>query len=410
MYKYSLSIVGLIMFLACAGCTDLTQYRTKHDVPCDVETPDSCKDATIEDHKVDNYSLAFVEFDDQGSLWDREQLDMVINRIDQEGEKPNGLLLVVFIHGWKNNAEFENGNVKDFRESLSELARLEKEAESSKYQARNIMGLYVGWRGLSVYAPGIKEFTFWDRKNAAERVGHGAVTEFLIKIENAARRAKVNNGYTDLVIIGHSFGGSIIYSALSQIMMERMTIPDNQNRGFGDLVVMLNPAIEAARFTPLQQLAATQKYSEGSYPILVILTSEADWATKKTFKMGRICSTLFDAYRKDVPQRKENVTAVGHYQQYITHELIPLDEENENKEKSVWDENFSWEKDTFREGYVVNIGKTQLIHKKGDAMHKSTPGNPIMVISVDRKVMSDHNDIFNERLRSFLADLILTKP
>jgi len=381
-------------------CTDLIQYRTN-------DSSKSKTDAIIEDNN--DYSLAFVEFDDQGSLWDRQQLNKVINRINLEGKKSEGLLLVVFIHGWKHNAKADDGNVDDFRKSLSRLANTghSKNDAYKRVETRNIMGLYVGWRGLSLYPPVIKEITFWDRKNTAERVGHGAVTEFLIQVENAAKQAKKINKNTDLVVVGHSFGGLILYSALSQIMMERMV--ESSDHAFGDLVVMVNPAIEAARFTPLQQLASAQTYHEGHYPTIVVLTSKGDWATKIAFRIGRWFSTRFEKYR-DSFQGKANRTAIGHFQPYTTHELIPFDEENRKDGISIWqDKEFPWDEITSREGYVINFDNVKLIHKN-DAMHKSAPQNPIMVISVHKKVIRDHNDIFNEKLSSFLADLIVSKP
>ena len=48
----------------------------------------------------------------------------------------------------------------------------------------------------------------------------------------------------------------------------------------------------------------------------------------------------------------------------------------------------------------------QLIHKP---YQKSAPQNPIMVVSVDEGVMRDHHDIFNDKLCSFLSELIISK-
>jgi hypothetical protein len=404
-------IFGLIVVLISTGCTSLKQFRTSY-IPCVCSNADysNCKDATIEEHKSDNFSLSFVEFDDQGSLWDRRQLDTVINNISSEGKKPNGLLMVAFIHGWKNNARYDNGNVASFRESLRQLARLEAEAAKNAkppVPARKVLGLYVGWRGLSVDDYVVNQLTFWDRKNTAERVGHGAVTEFLVQLEDASTKAKEYNKNTDFVIVGHSFGGLILYSALSQILTERMSNPVNTYQGFADLIVMLNPAIEAARFTPLQQLAAAKGYDEGHFPSLAIITSQGDWATKKTFKIGRWFSTFLETYRDDV-QQEENITAVGHFQPYITHELIPR-AKAKYQGIDVWDEKFSWEETASQDGYAINFKDAQLVHKD-DAQHRSAPQNPIMVISVDKQIISDHNDIFNETLLSFLADLIVSKP
>ena len=51
------------------------------------------------------YSVAVVEFDDQGVPWDLRQLDAAlaeIRRLNRESE--HGIVLYQFIHGWKSNA------------------------------------------------------------------------------------------------------------------------------------------------------------------------------------------------------------------------------------------------------------------------------------------------------------------
>jgi hypothetical protein len=58
---------------------------------------------TIEVEKKDNYYLAVIEFDDQGWFQDRCQRDVLEQFLDQKANQD--LLIVVFIHGWKHNAQ-----------------------------------------------------------------------------------------------------------------------------------------------------------------------------------------------------------------------------------------------------------------------------------------------------------------
>ena len=133
-------------------------------------------------------------------------------------------------------------------------------------EPRRVAGIYVGWRGESIDLPPFNYLTFWDRKNTAQDVGYLGISELLVKLEEIAN---VNNVMhpdlkNRLVIIGHSFGGAVVFSATSQILASRFV--DSQEGkaftgdagGFGDLVVLLNPAFEALRYAPFYDMAQTR--------------------------------------------------------------------------------------------------------------------------------------------------------
>jgi hypothetical protein len=63
-------------------------------------------------------------------------------------------------------------------------------AEQEGSAGRPVYGVYVGWRGLSVRAPVVKELTFWSRKETAHRVGSGDVVEFLATLEALHRQER----------------------------------------------------------------------------------------------------------------------------------------------------------------------------------------------------------------------------
>jgi hypothetical protein len=108
---------------------------------------------------------------------------------------------------------------------------------------------------LSVFIiPVINGLTFWDRKNTAEDVGYLGVTELLLKLEEISniRNSVKPPIKSRLIIIGHSFGGAVVYSATSQILMGRFMNSrpgkgfTDSAQGFGDLVVLLDLAISKA--------------------------------------------------------------------------------------------------------------------------------------------------------------------
>jgi hypothetical protein len=82
-------------------------------------------------------------------------------------------------------------------------------------------------------------------------VGHLGVTELLLKLEEIAN---VKNSLSPpiksrLVVVGHSFGGAVVYSATTQILASRFIDSRagkgyvDTAKGFGDLVVLLNSTL-----------------------------------------------------------------------------------------------------------------------------------------------------------------------
>src|ERR1700730_11260764 len=107
------------ILLLCAASPVLTScvpnqaYRTTSG-PCD--TPD-CQTGSIERHTIKadppiEYLLGVVEFDDQGSKYVPAQMDTLFAQLQVQSATED-LCLVVFVHGWENNASYNNGNVRE---------------------------------------------------------------------------------------------------------------------------------------------------------------------------------------------------------------------------------------------------------------------------------------------------------
>src|SRR5437899_1920731 len=105
------------------GCTPLKQYRTNYPPYPSGQAELAAQTNTIETGS--NYILGIIEFDDHGWLWSSNQMKAVIDRVSEE-DTNNGLLIVVFAHGWKHNASWDDANVQAFRGVLGELAALEQ--------------------------------------------------------------------------------------------------------------------------------------------------------------------------------------------------------------------------------------------------------------------------------------------
>lgn len=414
------------------GCATNDTYRQMTDTACPFIKKGDCVRNSIQLHNTsdnieDNeYTLGFVEINDQGQFRDnRQQLNALIKALEStSNDEP--LIISVFVHGWHHNAKEGDPNIESFKKSLDTLKKnYKKLAELDKnIKKRKVFGVYVGWRGDSINADYLKELTFWDRKNTAENVGYVSLSELLLRLEqikndrNIAEKDGV--GRNRLAIIGHSFGGAAVFQSTAQIMASRFmlskqkvdanTKSDNKTiKGIGDLVVLINPAFEAIKYAPLFDLAQAQcKYEQLQKPKLVILTSENDNATKKLFPIGRFFSTLLEKHgevkRNDCglpitfSESDADKTAVGHFEPLITHELKLATKTSTSINifrKVACDE---WPSQ--KNGEPINFGLTDLI-----SLGKSVERNPYLNIKVDSTISNDHNDIFGEALLDFIQKI-----
>jgi hypothetical protein len=421
------------------GCVSERQYRTETRPAEYNANSTNVSRAMIE--VASNYTVGYVEFDDQGWLYGdkdkskRQQIDTVLDCFRDAG-KSNGLLMVVFVHGWKHNAAGNDSYVQMFHKILGEIANTDHALSTNQLDRprKKVVGLYVGWRGLSADIEPFEEMSFWDRKNTAEVVGHGAAIELLSRLEDL--RNEINLKFEDdvahhkrtstkLLILGHSFGGDIVFSAVSPVLMERM-VENHDGAGvaqspktLGDLVVLINPAFEAARFEPLQQLAATKNLPGNTNCNLAVFTSTADWATGLAFPIGRRISTLFETY-VDKQQAKANVIAVGHYAPYISYNLKPRGKNPEPQTTAARAD------DTSPQGSAMNILslKEQVLRvsrmtnaSAGDATYNFprcqlaatnhwVHNDPIFNVAVDPAIIPDHDTIDRDIFIHFLVQFL----
>jgi hypothetical protein len=423
--NYSLFILTLLSVLVFSGCAQNSPFRTDYQ-SCEYTQSSDCADRAVQHHAPPGeYYLSFIEFDDQGQLWNREQLHTVLNSY-QPIAGAHDVLLVAFIHGWHHNADPKDGNIKKFRQLLSKLSQ----AESSGGTGRKVLGVYIGWRGESITIPVINATTFWDRKNTAHKVGQQGVTEVLLKLEEIVNvkagmeTTKPQPLNSRLVTIGHSFGGAVLYTSLQQILEDRFidsrknkTVAGDAN-GLGDLVVLMNPAIEALRYATLYDISQDycRSYFPSQLPKLAILTSETDRATGWAFPIGRFFSTFFETHTTlnrhncmgigkinpiEIAEGQADRNTIGHFEPYLTHRLNPLTAPEKRSTnfnyrflQNLWSQQMMSGSFAFENTELVHLGKT-------------VPNNPYLNIQVDQHLIAGHNDIWHDDIVSFLRDLIM---
>jgi hypothetical protein len=327
------------------GCASATGTDALHSTP---EVP------------VDkSYTLHFVEFDDQGWAFPdhaepdtgagtpSRQIDCAIADLRHKLERGGtNVLSFVYVHGWKHSAANEDRDVRRFRALLKSRAGL--------FPGRDVVGIYVGWQGNTVDLWGLNNLTFWGRKNAAQHVAEGRVRELFSRIRglraywngplkasehdcdwqpSGADRCRLRT-----IMIGHSFGGLILFNSAAPYLLEMLSIerdlPDGEKRpraararGIADLIVLLNPAFEGSRYEPVFEASRHYPADANEAPLLVMLTSTADQATKNAFPVARWFNSIFQYPASSSEQSTAMRRTPGHTERYLTHKLCVGDKE-----------------------------------------------------------------------------------
>jgi len=405
----------IVLFLLLTACARDYAYRTNLEL-CSLEVgpiTEKCAESALV-NTGGNKMIGFVEFDDQGQLRDPKQMDFVLTKFGEIAQNED-VIIITFVHGWHHNASYDDENASNFNNLLKKVSKAEAQTGH-----RKVLGLYIGWRGESIVLDGINVLTFWDRKNTAQKVGSYGLVELLLKLEEIVNVRKAENGTHNsrLIIAGHSFGGAVIYSALQQILEDRFIDSrstksfNDDAKGFADLVILINPAFEALRYSSLYNLSQQRcSYFETQRPKLLILTSEADSATGFFFPLGRFFSTIFEThndisgrsvctkqgrYPQKISEGEADRSSVGHFKPYLTHVL----NKSPNKQSiDIQKLSSAWALQSY--GNVFNFSDTQLEH-----LGRSHPLNPYLNLEVEDSLIPNHNDFWGDEILNFLRDFI----
>lgn len=416
MKKKSASSIGqrlLAALCACAaaGCASNTPYHSTGPggTNCSkAPTSEECLSSVYQEFA--SHDIAFAEFSERGNAFSDQAIAMVLDKVKTQAEA-QGVVLVVFIHGWKHNASETDSNVRDFKDAMQTMSGiLEKTFKDEKLRSRRLVGVYVGWRGASITLPILEELTFWDRKAVAEELGSGGITRLLLDLD----RITAGSANNVMVVIGHSFGGAIVVRAMADVLTERVTNrgPDGRARTFGDGVLVLNPAVEANQALPIVEAALQQPYVPNQLPLFISLSSDADWPTHYAFPAGQTLglatwkqADLQRAHYHDrqapgepllLRERHLDATTVGNFAPFLTHRL-----HGQGQGDAL---SFSLIPCTDAAEGCRPMGWTTLT---GQPTIGPLPANyPLYFIKTDASVMTGHNDIFNQQVRSFVFTVI----
>lgn len=460
MLKLALLALGLSGSVFLAACTGFRHEPYRLDEQSKVTDPDL------------GFDLHFVEADDEGWLWQPQQAIDALEAVRQSAASRNTFVLL-FVHGWHHSARCCDSNVESFKETLARLqveltkpVYREARGEStgpSKSQEFKLIGIYVGWRGRSL--PGwLDYFTFWGRKSAAERVGETDVREFIARLNRIYlqhARGQQRDTFLGLISIGHSFGAQVLVRATASKFeqeladLNRLTgylrqpeppAPEQDEvamQGIGDLVILLNPATEAAAYHRLHLLSMGLRYEESQTPVVLTFSAENDKARHKLFTFGRILGEIFTGKpRKQHPLERETERKAlgipGEYVKHVTHRIQPVDEKARLvtveaphipepgcqkhggqcvAEWMKWadpetlrtvpdtlaatDPTLRERLRTFDFSGRVTLGNVELVPGEGAILYQ-----PLIVATASQAIIDDHSGIFTEPFLRFLIPYI----
>jgi hypothetical protein len=341
-----------------------------------------CWDIAHEHHP--DYELFYAEFDDAGQAVDRvkgakyEESELYLIESYLKGQlnsiSGQGFNIVLFTHGWHGSARASDTYSLEFKGMLQDIAQRESNYAASSGAQRpsgftsvarthRVIGIEVAWRGDSILFP--KVASVWDRKLAAESVSIGAVHELFgflnqIYLDNSCHSGRENDtkntGPCDrvhLLTIGHSYGALINFRSLVSRLQSGLNVdPCFRAYGFGDMTILLNPALEGARYRALFNQGLSRHVVLSEYfgdpdldqtkcrrptigntsgtipsvqiPTVVTLQSEGDQATGLFFPIFRRLATPFAKTLTPEESHDKN-TALGWNDDFRTHNLtIPM--------------------------------------------------------------------------------------
>jgi hypothetical protein len=391
--------IAISIFLAyAAACTPNAPWQADHSP------------ATIVGADPPAVPVYAIEFDDQGMMWDAKQLRSALGAIDAFGSQH--IIVITFIHGWKHNAKPDDSNLVAFTTELKKRASLEQYwAEKMNVPPRPLLGVYVGWRGQSLHLdPWITEnLTFWSRKEAGLRVGSTSLTEAIFGI---AKVTKDHNPSSQVVFVGHSFGGAVLERALAQAFVGILNRPapaDGSSEQFQspvDLAVVVNPASSALQTRQLidtlmrREVYVRKRQGTGHElgsddpfgpPVLISITASNDWATGWAFPIGQYPITWTKAFTslKEGPGERELFTHTGGHTPFLySHSLVPV---SANQTGPL----------VFHTKEGAD-GQAYALVRRQDAWNRS----PYWVMEAPPDVIDGHNGIFTDAFGNLLETIL----
>ena len=391
-----------------------------------------------------SYDLATMKFDDDGKPGDQE-LAAVQTTIANARTNPNGAVVVLFIHGWHHNADWDRSDdsgdehFKDFRAVLHGVMMREAERPGTGSVAggRRLVGIYLGWNGKPNWwaadKAGLRHLSFRDRYAVAERIGGGQAFGDALRAIVASTKGPLTGvaGWSastpesPLTLIGHSMGALMLESAFLSLLKapdQPLVFPSTSSEpvaivrqgrvrvSFPDVLIALNSAADSRIMHDIRselaarQLTKTVNVAGIGYapPMLMSATSESDTDTGilwPSVKPGRrtdghdpslfthrlvMTATKCPCLKKPTKDFGQVWHCVRRPHEWTARPSIPIDLPDESPIRS----------DTRFNRYVL------------EALGDRHQPESTWVFQVPPSVIGDHNDVFNSTARELMLSLM----
>jgi len=359
-----------------------------------------------------------VEFDDDGYMRAPWQLDSVLAAMDsatvQSATHPrHSVVVLVFIHGWHNNASLDNDNLQEFNRFAKTLqARLQSDSSTSK---TTVLPIYFAWRGQNTWNPHwyntyvipfvAQYLTFFSRKATAERIGRGELGTALARISRkwhewrSSPSSLLRQNY--LVITGHSFGGAALLTAtLPQLVAEQQAIRARRRANDtdtaaaiavqnslapADLLIAVNPAIEASMVDRTVLADGAPFARDSALPQLLVLDADNDGARSVWFKLGQGLGNLGHVRTPHSQAERVAVAKLPGQVKFALDRSAPVLTGDEHTCATI----------------PATGGSLQLV-----ALDDRPCTNSVMVVQTHQKIIDGHSGIWGDDNREFLIQFV----
>lgn len=352
------------------------------------------------------FTVNFVEFRDNGAPWCPIQLTDALHQIEKSRADNPDPVVLVYIHGWKNDANEDlSGDVTKFRHEVERLALVRPAPGAGKAPA--FVGIYIAWRGLTLTLEPFKTLSYWPRRAVARRVGTTGVYDAVGQIVDKVGDTRENRARTTLLFVGHSFGARVLENAADAagrkpgfmnrhlLRMQQRQLARTQSlltdetapQPPADLIVYVNAATASTvtRRTIREWKGLCAEGSDSpvctAHPFWLAFTSTADLATRIIMP---IANAVFPALTSD----GLHLISAANTSSLHTHN-VPSEPCSPNRKPddfrcppgSKSEACFGVIQDTSKYCYEVQSTKT--------------PPPPFWIMNVDSHISSGHTDIWN---------------
>ncbi len=403
------------------------------------------------------WKIAFLEYNDKGKRWDLAQRGVVKAVIEEARQGRTPLTLLMYVHGWQNNA-YNSGDVGKFHDYVMRYAEHVKSDSR-----RRIVGVYLAWRGRSLnISPVVDWLSFWTRGITAGIVGVGDLrqdvdclagwgkgplsadgtlrdcedrAEDMHPQNRVALSAVEPNPLTPadsttlnrVVLKGHSFGGRVLDHALLS-KSNKGTIQASQCSALEtrvpilsklDLFMLENSAtggVNVRRQLKDCQPCRNDKKGCADYDEAAANYSKAVMARSPEFFGGtnpsRSCGVDVDP-KTERCQPYPLVMSISGKRDFLTRILLPIATLGQIPASFMMPLQ-THEATPVNPGQKVDVTKGELFQFQAEngsrfvfrRKGKFTPANPIWTLDVDAAIIKDHPDVWNATVMNLEMNLM----